>query len=113
MTYGRRYRVTEKIGTGGMADVYKAVDEALGRTVAVKIMHAQFAADPSFAARFRQEAQAAANLVSPNIVNMYDWGQDADTYYIVMEYVHGSDLKSIIEAKGALPSRTVADIGAQ
>jgi len=111
--FGRRYRATEKIGTGGMADVYKAVDEVLGRTVAVKVMHARFAADPSFAARFRQEAQAAANLVSPNIVNMYDWGQDADTYYIVMEYVRGSDLKSIIEQKGALPSRTVAEIGAQ
>jgi len=111
--FGQRYRAIEKIGTGGMADVYKAVDESLGRTVAVKVMHARYAADPSFAARFRQEARAAANLVSPNIVNIYDWGQDADTYYIVMELVHGSDLKSIIEAKGALPSRTVADIGAQ
>lgn len=111
--FGHRYRATEKIGTGGMADVYKAVDEVLGRTVAVKVMHARFAADPSFAARFRQEARAAANLVSPNIVNMYDWGQDADTYYIVMEYVRGSDLKSIIEQEGALPSRTVAEIGAQ
>ena len=105
--FGRRYRATEKIGTGGTADVYKAVDEVLGRTVAVKVMHARFAA------RFRQEAQAAANLVSPNIVNIYDWGQDADTYYIVMEYVRGSDLKSIIEQKGTLPSRTVAEIGAQ
>ena len=113
LTFGRRYRVTEKIGTGGMADVYKAVDEALGRTVAVKVMHAQFATDPSFAARFRQEARAAANLVSPYIVNIYDWGQDAETYYIVMEYVRGSDLKSIIEEKGSLPSRAVAAIGAQ
>jgi serine/threonine-protein kinase len=96
-----------------MADVYKAVDEVLGRTVAVKVMHARLAADPSFAARFRQEAQAAANLMSPNIVNMYDWGQDDDTFYIVMEYVRGTDLKSIIEREGALPSRTVAEIGAQ
>jgi beta-lactam-binding protein with PASTA domain/tRNA A-37 threonylcarbamoyl transferase component Bud32 len=113
LVFGRRYRVTEKIGTGGMADVYKAVDETLGRTVAVKVMHARYAADPAFAARFRQEAQAAANLVSPNIVNMYDWGADGDTYYIVMEYVRGSDLKSIILEKGALPSKKVADIGAQ
>ena len=113
LVFGRRYRVTEKIGTGGMADVYKAVDETLGRTVAVKVMHARYAADPAFAARFRQEAQAAANLVSPNIVNMYDWGQDGDTYYIVMEYVRGTDLKSIIEQKGAIPSRKVADVGAQ
>jgi serine/threonine-protein kinase len=113
LVFGRRYRVTEKIGTGGMADVYKAVDETLGRTVAVKVMHARYASDPAFAARFRQEAQAAANLVSPNIVNMYDWGADGDTYYIVMEYVRGSDLKSIILDKGALPSKKVADIGAQ
>jgi eukaryotic-like serine/threonine-protein kinase len=113
LLFGRRYRATEKIGSGGMADVYKAVDETLGRTVAVKVMHPRYAADPAFAHRFRQEAQAAANLVSPNIVNMYDWGQDADTYYIVMEYVRGADLKSIIEQKGALPSHTVAEIGAQ
>ena len=96
-----------------MADVFKAVDETLGRTVAVKVMHARYASDPAFAARFRQEAQAAANLVSPNIVNMYDWGQDGDTYYIVMEYVRGTDLKSIIEQKGAIPSKKVADVGAQ
>ena len=113
LLFGRRYRATEKIGTGGMADVYKAVDETLGRTVAVKVMHASLAADPEFAARFRQEAQAAANLVSPNIVNIYDWGQDAGTYYIVMEYVRGSDLKSIIVQNGALPSKKVAEIGAQ
>jgi len=111
--FGSRYRATEKIGTGGMADVYKAVDEVLGRTVAVKVMHSDLAADPSFAARFRQEAQAAANLVSPYIVNMYDWGQDGETYYMVMECVRGNDLKSIVEQKGPLPSRTVAAIGAQ
>jgi serine/threonine-protein kinase len=113
LVFGRRYRATEKIGTGGMADVYKAVDETLGRTVAVKVMHARYASDPAFASRFRQEAQAAANLQSPNIVNMYDWGADGDTYYIVMEYVRGNDLKSIIIDKGALPSKKVADIGAQ
>jgi len=113
LVFGRRYRATEKIGTGGMADVYKAVDETLGRTVAVKVMHARYASDPAFASRFRQEAQAAANLQSPNIVNMYDWGADGDTYYIVMEYVRGNDLKSIILDKGALPSKKVADIGAQ
>ena len=110
---GQRYRATERIGTGGMADVYKAVDEVLGRTVAVKVMHADLADDASFAARFRHEAQAAANLQSPNIVNMYDWGQDDGTFYIVMEYVHGTDLKSMIEREGALPSRTVAQIGVQ
>lgn len=110
---GRRYRLTEKIGTGGMADVYKAVDETLGRTVAVKVMHTKYASDPNFAARFRQEAQAAANLQSPYIVNIYDWGQENSTYYIVMEYVRGTDLKTMIKEKGALPSKQVADIGAQ
>jgi len=113
MIFGRRYRVTEKIGTGGMAEVYKAVDETLGRTVAVKVMHPRYAADPTFAARFRQEAQAAANLQSPYIVNIYDWGADGETYYIVMELVRGTDLKSIITSKGALDSRRVAEIGAQ
>ncbi len=113
MVFGRRYRMTEKIGSGGMADVYKAVDEVLGRTVAVKVMHPRYAADPSFAARFRQEAQAAANLQSPYIVNIYDWGQDGDTYYIVMELVRGTDLKTIIQQKGPLPAQRIAAIGAQ
>jgi beta-lactam-binding protein with PASTA domain len=113
MVFGRRYRVTEKIGSGGMAEVYKAVDEVLGRTVAVKVLHPHYAGDPSYAARFRQEAQAAANISSPNIVNMYDWGQDGDTYYIVMEYVRGRDLKDIITESGPLDSRKVANIGAQ
>jgi len=110
---GGRYRITEKIGTGGMADVYKAIDETLGRAVAVKVMHTKYASDPSFTQRFRQEAQAAANLQSPNIVNIYDWGQEGDYYYIVMEYVRGTDLKSVIKQKGALTSRQVAEIGAQ
>ncbi len=113
MVFGRRYRVTEKIGSGGMAEVYKAVDEVLGRTVAVKVMHPRYAADETFAARFRQEAQAAANLQSPYIVNMYDWGQDGSTYYIVMEYLRGADLKSLITQHGALDSRKVAEIGVQ
>ncbi|MCL2503697.1 MAG: Stk1 family PASTA domain-containing Ser/Thr kinase [Coriobacteriia bacterium] len=113
MIFGRRYRVTEKLGSGGMAEVFKAVDEVLGRTVAVKVMHSRYAADPTFAARFRKEAQAAANLQSPNIVNMYDWGQESSTFYIVMEYVRGTDLKSLIAESGALPSKRVANIGAQ
>ena len=103
MVFGRRYRATEKIGAGGMADVFKAVDEVLGRTVAVKVMHARYAAEPTFAARFRQEAQAAANLQSPYIVNMYDWGQDGDTYYMVMEFVASQDLKKLIRANAPFP----------
>ena len=102
LVFGRRYRVTEKIGSGGMADVYKAVDEVLGRTVAVKVLYARYAAEPNFVARFRQEAQAAANLSHPNIVNIYDWGRDGETYYIVMEYVNGRDLKSLVTEHGPL-----------
>lgn len=73
---GGRYRLTERVGAGGMADVYRALDEVLGRTVAVKVMHTQYAADPAFAARFRQEAEAAADLQSPYTVTIYDWGED-------------------------------------
>jgi len=113
MVFGRRYRVIEKIGSGGMADVYKAVDEVLGRTVAVKVMHERYAADPGFVARFRQEAQSAANLSHPNIVNIYDWGQDDSTYYIVMEYVHGTDLKALVRDKGPIASEKAAEYGAQ
>lgn len=113
MLFGRRYRATEKIGSGGMADVYKAVDEVLGRTVAVKVLHAQYASDAAFIARFRQEAQAAANLSHPGIVNIYDWGKDDSTYYIVMEFVHGADLKSLVTEKGALDPLKVAEYGAQ
>jgi len=113
MVFGRRYRVTEKIGSGGMADVYKAVDEVLGRTVAVKVMYSRYAADPDFVARFRQEAQAAANLSHPSIVNIYDWGQDNSTYYIVMEYVRGTDLKSLIQQRGPVTAEKAAEYGAQ
>jgi serine/threonine-protein kinase len=113
LVFGRRYRVVEKIGSGGMAEVYKAVDDVLGRTVAVKVLHAQYASDPGFVARFRQEAQAAANLSSPNIVNIFDWGRDDETYYIVMEYVHGADLKSLVEENGPIDPLKAAEYGSQ
>ncbi|MHB8804480.1 MAG: protein kinase domain-containing protein, partial [Coriobacteriia bacterium] len=113
VVFGRRYRVIEKIGSGGMADVFKAVDEVLGRTVAVKVLHARYASDPTFVARFRQEAQAAANLSHPNIVNMYDWGRDGDTYYIVMEYVKGTDLKSLVTQQGPMDPHKAAEYAAQ
>jgi serine/threonine-protein kinase len=110
-----RYRITEKIGIGGMAEVFRATDETLGRTVAIKVMLPQYATDETFAIRFRQEAQAAANLQSPYIVNIYDWGfEQADqTYFIVMEYVRGTDLKTAIEQRGAINQHKVAEIGAQ
>ena len=110
---GGRYTVQDKVGTGGMAIVYRGLDNVLGRTVAVKTMLPQYAADPSFAARFKQEAQAAAALQSPYIVSVYDWGRDGDTYYIVMEYLRGTDLKSGIRKHGALDCRKVAQIGSQ
>ena len=113
MVLGGRYQVQDKIGAGGMATVYRGLDEVLGRTVAIKTMLPQYANDPSFAARFKQEAQAAAALQSPYIVSVYDWGKDADTYYIVMEYLRGTDLKSGIRKHGALDCKKVAQIGSQ
>ena len=110
---GGRYLLKDKVGTGGMATVYRAQDQVLDRTVAVKIMLPQYAADATFAARFKQEAQAAAGLQSPYIVGVYDWGKDGDTYYIVMEFLRGTDLKSGIRAHGALDPKKVAQIGSQ
>ncbi len=111
--FGNRYQITERIGVGGMAEVFKATDNTLGRTVALKVMLPQYAADKTFAARFRQEAQAAANLTSPYIVNIYDWGRDDDMYYIIMEYVRGTDLKTAVQGRGAIHPRKVAEIGSQ
>lgn len=110
---GGRYRVQDKIGIGGMATVYRGSDEVLGRTVAIKMMLPQYATDSSFAARFKQEAQAAAALQSPYIVGIFDWGKADDSYYIVMEYLRGTDLKSGIRKHGALDSRKVAQIATQ
>lgn len=111
--FNNRYQITDRVGIGGMAEVYQAQDRVLGRRVAVKVMLPQYAADPEFTRRFRQEAASAANLSSPYIVNVYDWGQDDGTYYIVMEYVRGSDLKSAIQQRGPINQRKVAEIGSQ
>ena len=103
-----RYQLERLLGTGGMADVYLATDTLLGRHVAVKILHPQYAKDPVFIQRFRQEAQAAANLNQRNIVNVYDWGIDEGLDYLVMEHVEGSNLKDIILRGGPLlPERAV------
>lgn len=111
--FNNRYQITECIGVGGMAEVYRATDNVLGRIVAVKVMLPQYAADENFARRFKQEAASAANLSSPYIVNVYDWGQDDGTYYIVMEFIRGSDLKTAIKERGAINQRKIAEIGSQ
>src|SRR5690348_10935280 len=97
-----RYRLLRLLGAGGMASVYMAEDLRLGRRVAVKILHPQFAADPSFVARFEGEARMAAALSHPNIVQVYDVGHDGDRRYIVMEYVEGQTLKQLIATEGPL-----------
>lgn len=98
----RRYELLELIGGGGMADVYKAQDKLLDRAVAVKILHQQYANDAEFVEKFRREATAAAKLAHPNIVNIYDVGEDGGSQYIVMEYVSGPTLKEVIQQKGCL-----------
>ena len=99
---GNRYEILEHVGGGGMADVYKAHDLTLDRIVAVKILHAQLASDANFLYRFQQEAQAAARLSHPNIVSIYDVGEDKGVHYIIMEYVAGETLKDMIEREGNL-----------
>lgn len=98
----RRYELQELIGGGGMADVYKAHDKLLDRAVAVKILHQQYANDAEFVEKFRREATAAAKLAHPNIVNIYDVGEEGGSQYIVMEYVSGPTLKEVIQQKGRL-----------
>ncbi|MBU0705327.1 MAG: Stk1 family PASTA domain-containing Ser/Thr kinase [Chloroflexi bacterium] len=108
-----RYRLLEPVGSGGMAIVYKGTDTLLERRVAVKMLREGFASDPAFLARFQREAQSAANLDHPNIVTVYDVGQDGSRHYIVMEYVDGQDLKSLIRQKGRISVGQALDITAQ
>ena len=96
-----------------MADVYEAEDTLLNRRVAVKVLHANFASDHAFVTRFKREAQAAANLSHPNIVAIYDWGQDASTYYMVMELIEGRTLREILKSEGFLLPRRAAEIAAE
>lgn len=108
---GGRYKLIEKIGSGGMADVYLATDETLGRKVAIKLLHPQYAHEENFIARFRREAQSAANLSHPNIVSVYDWGAEGSTYYLVMEHLTGRTLKELINESAPLSETTIVDIG--
>ena len=97
---GKRYAVLSKIGAGGMADVYKGRDQMLNRYVAIKVLKKQYKEDENFVRKFRSEAQAAAGLIHPNIVNVYDVGEDRGLNYMVMELVEGITLKEYIERKG-------------
>ncbi|MCR5791705.1 MAG: Stk1 family PASTA domain-containing Ser/Thr kinase [Lachnospiraceae bacterium] len=113
MIIGERYEILNKIGTGGMADVYKAKDHRLNRFVAIKILKQEFSEDKKFVDKFRAEAQSAAGLTHPNIVNVYDVGEDQGLHYIVMELVEGVTLKNFIENKGRLTSQETNGIAIQ
>lgn len=108
-----RYEILENVGSGGMSDVYKAKDHILGREVAIKVLKSEFAEDMSFVTKFRTEAQAAAGLEHPNIVNIYDVGSENGNYFIIMEYVEGITLKTYIKKKGNLNYKEVISIGIQ
>ena len=110
--YNGRYELHRRIARGGMAEVFLARDALLDRPVALKVLFPEFSADPSFVARFRREAQSVANLSHPNIVSVYDWGEEASTYFIVMEYVEGRSLAQIIKDEGPLHPDRAADITA-
>lgn len=108
-----RYEVIGKVGTGGMSDVYKAKDHILGRIVAIKVLKQEFSEDINFVTKFRTEAQSAAGLEHPNIVNIYDVGSESGMHFIVMEYVEGITLKTYIEKKGQLSFKEATSIAIQ
>lgn len=110
---GNRYKIQEKIGNGGMATVYKALDQILNRYVAVKVLREEFTTDEEFIKRFNAEAQSAARLIHPNIVSVYDVGQEYNIYYIVMELIQGKTLKQIIEEDGHLSWKWAVNIAIQ
>lgn len=110
--FSNRYEIVRPIARGGMADVYLARDLQLDRPVALKVLFPELSADPNFVARFRREAQAAANLNHPNIVAIYDWGEEGSTYFIVMEYIEGRTLREVLRSEGPLLPERAADIAA-
>ncbi len=113
MMIGDRYEILEKIGTGGMSDVYKAKCHKLNRFVAVKVLKQEFSENANFVSKFKTEAQAAAGMMHPNIVNVYDVGDENGTYYIVMELVEGITLKKYIEKKARLSVKEAVSIAIQ
>src|SRR5882757_1556668 len=111
--FSNRYEIQRELAQGGMAEVYLAHDQLLNRPVALKALFPEYAREPSFVERFRREAQAAANLNHPNIVAIYDWGQESGTYFIVMEYVEGRSLRDLIRSEGRLDAGQAAEITAE
>src|SRR5690242_1487135 len=108
-----RYRVERRLGSGGMANVYLAEDQELGRRVAIKILNDRHAHDEQFVERFRREATHAAALSHPNIVSIYDRGEAEGTYYIAMEYLDGRSLKELILSRGPAPVSVAVDYARQ
>ena len=110
--FSDRYELTHLIARGGMAQVYRARDRQLDRPVALKVLFPELSVDRAFVERFRREAQAAANLSHPNIVPVFDWGEDNGSYFIVMEFVDGRALSSILRTAGPLHPDRAAEIAA-
>ncbi len=108
-----RYEILSRVGAGGMSNVYKAKDHKLNRNVAIKVLKSEYSDDKTFVSKFRVEAQSAASLIHPNIVNVYDVGEDNGTYYIVMELIEGITLKNYIEKKGQLSVKETISIAIQ
>src|SRR3982750_3826421 len=100
--YNGRYEIVRPLARGGMADVFLARAQLLDRPVALKVLFPELSVDKSFVERFRREAQAAANLSHPNIVSVYDWGEDDNTYFIVMEYIEGQTLSTVLRNERTL-----------
>lgn len=113
MMISDRYEIIDRVGSGGMADVYKAKCHRLNRYVAIKVLKQEYSSDAKFVAKFRAEAQSVAGLSHPNIVNVYDVGEDNGLHYIVMELVEGITLKKFIEKKGKLDVKEAVGIGIQ
>jgi len=112
-TIADRYQVTGRLGSGGMGEVYRAQDSVLGRTVALKVLPVELARQPGFITRFQREAQSAARVNHPNVVQVYDWGESEDTYYMVMEYVRGKNLRQILGENGRLEPRQACEVISQ
>src|SRR5690348_15963756 len=112
-TLAGRYELGERLGSGGMSNVYTATDRILERTVALKILAEHLSDDERFVARFRREALAVAKLIIPNIVQVYDTGLDEGRHFIVMEYVHGRSGAQILQRQGPIDFETAAEVGIQ